>query len=136
MEGDSQVTWFEGNYQAYEEARHKRLRDLANRQAAEDQKAMAEAEKQINAAKDGNALVALGAAYVSTHQFDKGIVLLEQGIAKGNLKRAEDAKLHLGIAYLQAGNKAKASSTLKTVQGADGAADLARLWMIHANRSS
>ena len=118
-----------------EEARHKRLRDLANRQAAEDQKAMAEAEKQINAAKDGNALVALGAAYVSTHQFDKGIVLLEQGIAKGNLKRAEDAKLHLGIAYLKAGHKDKARHTLRSVQSSDGAADLARLWVILSQRS-
>jgi len=31
FEGDSQVVWFEGNYQAYEEARHKRLGIKADR---------------------------------------------------------------------------------------------------------
>ena len=116
---------------AGEEAdRHKRLRDLANKQAADDQKALAETEKQAHAAKDGNALVALGYAYASNRQFDKGSALLEQGIAKGNLKRPEDAKLHLGLAYLQAGHRDKARHLLHSVQGTDGAADIARLWLL------
>lgn len=114
--------------------RHKRLRDLANKQAADDQKTMAEAEKQANVAKDGNALVALGYAYVTNAQFEKGIALIEQGIAKGNLKRPEEAKLHLGVANLQAGNKDKARQVLRSVQGGEGAADLARLWLIQGGR--
>ena len=60
------------------------------------------------------------------------IALVEQGLARGGLKRPEDAKLHLGIAYLQSGNKTRALSMLKTVQGSDGVADLARLWVVHA----
>jgi hypothetical protein len=36
--------------------------------------------------------------------------------------------LHLGIAYLRAGNKAKANEAFRGVKGTDGAADLARLW--------
>ncbi|GAC1417821.1 MAG: hypothetical protein NVSMB6_20010 [Burkholderiaceae bacterium] len=59
--------------------------------------------------------------------------MMEQGIARGGLKRPEDAKLHLGIAYLQAGKKAEAIKMLKTVQGGDGTADLARYWIILAN---
>ena len=43
-------------------------------------------------------------------------------------KHLDDARLHLGIAYLRAGNKAKANETLRAVKGTDGAADLARLW--------
>jgi len=43
--------------------------------------------------------------------------------------------LHLGIAQLQAGKKAAAIKTLKTVQGNDGTADLARYWIIYANQS-
>ncbi len=116
--------------------RHKRLRDLANKQAADDQKALAEVEKQANAAKDGNALVALGYAYITSAQFEKGIALIEQGITKGNLKRPEDAKLHLGVAYLQAGNKAKAQQVLRSVQGGEGAADIARLWLIQGSRGT
>jgi GH24 family phage-related lysozyme (muramidase) len=36
--------------------------------------------------------------------------------------------LHLGIAYLRAGNRAKANEAFRSVKGTDGAADLARLW--------
>ena len=62
-------------------------------------------------------------------QFDKGISLMQQGIAKGKLKRSDEANLHLGIAYLRAGQKAKAREAFKLVSGTDGAADLARLWI-------
>jgi len=65
----------------------------------------------------------------------RGLQLMQQGIAKGGLKRAEDAKLHLGIAQLMAGDGAKAQATLKTVSGADGTADMARLWMLYARRN-
>ncbi len=61
---------------------------------------------------------------------------MEQGIKKGGLRRPEDAKLHLGIAYLQAGQKAKALQTFKTVGGTDGAAELARLWTVQARRTA
>ena len=51
---------------------------------------------------------------------------MQQGIAKGKLKRADEANLHLGIAYLRAGQKAKAQQAFKSVGGTDGTADLAR----------
>ena len=62
-------------------------------------------------------------------QFDKGIALMRQGIAQGKLKRADEANLHLGIAYLRAGQKARRKRSFQEVGGTDGTADLARLWM-------
>ena len=73
---------------------------------------------------------------VYSGQAAKGVQLIQQGIAKGGLKRPEDAKLHLGIAQLAAGDKAKAQATFKTVQGTDGTADLARLWALYARRTA
>jgi hypothetical protein len=108
--------------------RHKRLRELVNKKAAEDQKSLGEGDAQAETAKTGVAQVNTGYNYVANGKFDKGIPMMEAGIAKGGLKRPEDDKLHLGIAYLQAGNRSKAVQVLKTVQGGDGAADLARLW--------
>ena len=71
----------------------------------------------------------VGYAYVGLGEVDKGIALIEQGIAKGGLKRPEDAKLRLGMAQLSR-NKAKALQTLRSVGGSDGSADIARLWVI------
>lgn len=108
--------------------RHKRLRELVNKKAAEDQKSLGEGDAQAETAKTGVAQVNTGYNYVANGKFDKGIPMMEAGIAKGGLKRPEDDKLHLGIAYLQAGNRSKAVQVLKTVQGSDGTAELARLW--------
>ena len=116
-----------------EAARHKRLRDLAAKNAAEDLKTMAQGEAEAGKNKDGIGLVNLGYAYVTVGQVEKGIELMEQGIRKDSLKRPEDAKLHLALAYLQADKKAKAIQTFKTVQGTDGTADLARLWVMQVN---
>lgn len=119
--------------QGTEAARQKRLQDLALKKVDDDQKALPQAEADAGKAKDGNALVTIGYDYVTNGQFDKGISLIEQGIAKGDLKHPDDAKLHLGMAYLQADKKAKGLATLKTVQGTDGTMELAHYWSILAS---
>jgi len=117
--------------------RHKRLRDLALKQEAEGQAGIEQDVQEATAGKGGEGLVRAGYAYVTMGQVDKGIGLIEQGIAKGGLKRPEDAKLHLGIAQLQSAKaKGKAVQTLRSVHGNDGAADLGRLWAVHAGQQS
>ena len=117
--------------------RHKRLRDLALKQEAEGKAVIEKDTQEALAAKTGDELVHVGYIYVTMGQADKGIPMIEQGIAKGGLKRPEDAKLHLGMAQLQSGkNKGKAVQTLRSVQGNDGAADLGRLWAVYANQAS
>jgi hypothetical protein len=118
-----------------EAERHKRLRDLVAKRTEEAKKTAAEDEKAALAAKDGNDLVAIGMNQVFEGQKAKGVQLMQQGIAKGGLKRPEDAKLHLAIAQLLAGDNVKAQATLKTVSGNDGTSDLARLWALYAKRA-
>ena len=81
-------------------------------------------------------MVNTGFAYVVSGQHEKGIDMMERGIRKGGLKRPDDARLHLGIAYLRAGQKEQAVRAFKSVQGTDGAADLARLWTLYARRAA
>ena len=119
-----------------EAERHKRLRDLVAKKVAEDTASRGDDEKQALAAKSGDPLVSYGMGLVYIGQAAKGAQFIQQGIAKGGLKRTEDAKLHLGIAQLLAGEKAKAQATFKTVQGTDGTADLARLWALYARRAA
>jgi hypothetical protein len=109
-------------------AKHKPLQDKANKQAADDAKSLEAGETAAKAAKTGLAMVNMGYNFVTYGQFERGIALIEAGLAKGGLKYPEEAKLHLGMAYHKAGNKAKAAEILKTVQGNDGAVELARYW--------
>jgi hypothetical protein len=115
--------------------RHKRLKDLAAKTADEPVKARAQAEKDAQADKAGTALVTIGYNYVTEGAPQKGLAIMEQGVQKGGLKRPEDAKLLLGIAQLQYGAKSRGLQTLKGVQGSDGTAELARLWMLLGQRS-
>ena len=117
-----------------EAERHKRLRDLANKQEAEGKASIDQRATVAAATKDGNDLVQVGYAYATMGQADKAVALIEQGIAKGGLKRPDDAKLRLGMALLQTGkNKAKAVQVLRAVPGTDGTAELGRLWGLYAN---
>ncbi len=116
--------------------RHRRLKDLMIKRSDEDKTAQAANEAEAAAAKDGNGLVSVGYNQVLNGQAVKGLTTMQQGIAKGGLKRPEDAKLHLGMAQVVAGENAKAQATFKTVTGTDGTADLARLWSLYAKRKS
>ncbi len=119
-----------------EAARHRRLKDMAARSLAEDKKALARDESPV-AVKDGRALFNEGFNYVLLGKPEQGLALMEKGIRDAKaFRRLEHAKLQLGYACHLAGQNQKAIQILKTVQGADGAAALARLWAIRLSRAS
>jgi hypothetical protein len=114
-----------------EAARHQRLKDLALKQEAEQKAAIAGQAAEAATQKTGDDLVKTGSAYVAMGEVDQGIALIEKGIAKGGLKRPEDAKLRLGMAQLQSAKaKGAAAQTLRGVKGTDGVAEIARLWLV------
>ena len=111
--------------------RQQRLRAMVERSDEQSRAGIGARATAAATAKDGNALVQVGVQYVTMGQTDQGIALIEQGIAKGGLKRPDDATLHLGIAQVRsAAAKPKAAATLRSVRGKDGAADIARLWLL------
>jgi hypothetical protein len=117
-----------------EAERQNRLRDLANKQAAQDAASIAQGEAEVATAKDSDTLFAIGYNYVMNGKTERGLSLMEQAIHQNQLKHPEDAKLHLALAYAHAGQKAKAAQVLQSVRGNDGTADLARLWLLQTNR--
>ena len=118
--------------QGAEGARHKRLLDLMVKKIGEAKAGEAEALKAANDAKAGDDLVKLGLAKVFRGEGADGVKLIEQGITKGNLKRADDAQLYLGLAHYLTGDTAKAQAAWRQAKGADGSGELARLWTIHS----
>jgi hypothetical protein len=118
--------------QGAEGARHKRLLDLMVKKIAEGKAALPEAERAANDSKSGDELIKLGLAQVFGGDKATGLKLVDAGVAKGNFKRADDAKFYQGLAYHTAGDTAKAQQAWRTVKGTDGSGELARLWIIHS----
>ncbi len=121
--------------QGKDAARHQRLKDFMAKKVADAKAGFAAAEAAARDTKDGNGLIPLGLQLAQRGEGKKGAAMIEEGIAKGNLKREDDAKLYLGMAYFLAGDSAKAQSTWRGVKGTDGSGDLARLWAIHAKQA-
>jgi hypothetical protein len=110
--------------------RQRRLKDLVARKVAEDKKLLAEGERQAAQAANGDGLIATGFNLVMYGDYNKGLELMRQGMAKGGLTRPEEAKLRQGYAYVLAGQADEANKVLSQVRGKDGTADLAALWRI------
>ena len=107
-----------------------KLQEQVSKGLADDMKSLGQDEQRAAAAKTGVTPVNIGFNFVLHGQFDKGIALIEQGIAKGGLKNPEDAKLKLAVACLYAGQKDKAMQAFKSIGGSDGSEVLARLWLL------
>ena len=109
--------------------REARLTTMVAQQAANGSQALPQQEK---AATDATTTERLGESYASYGQFDKAIAAYGRALARGGLNYPDDAKLHLGLAYLASGQKAPARDTLKGIAGTDGTHDLAQLWLIRS----
>ncbi len=112
-------------------AADQKLRESATRAAAQDRSMLADSEAAALKAVNGNALYGLGMALSATGAHARGLALITQGMAKGGLRRPDDAQLHLGVVALRAGKADQAKAAFAAVKGSDGAADLARLFIVH-----
>ena len=123
-------------------AAHQSLRDQVRKQAATEAADRAAAEAAAKTAPNGNGLVDLGWAMVASQppgaapaQVEPGLTLIEQGVAKGGLRRPVEARLHLAMAQLAAGRKDAARQTLKALDAdakGDPLAVPVQLWSLFA----
>ena len=112
--------------------RHQRLKDLAAKTLADQQKNAATQEANFRKEKDADGLANLGYAMVSDGKAD-GLKLMEEAIKLGSGRKPEEMKLHYGVAQHVAGKKSAAISTLKSVKGTAGEPELARYWTMYIN---
>jgi len=118
-------------------ARHQRLKDLVLKQQADSAAGITQAAIDAAGVPGGNDLVKVGTVYASMGQTDKAVELIEKGIAKGDLKRPDDAKLRLALALVQAPKtRAKGLQMLRGVSGSDGTADVAKLYAVMVQQQS
>jgi hypothetical protein len=123
-------------------AAHQTLRDQVRKQAEAERADRAAAEASAKTAPNGNGLVDLGWAMVAglpsgapAAQLEPGLALMEQGIAKGGLRRPVEARLHLAMGQLAAGRKDAARQALKALEAeakTDPLAVPVQLWSMFA----
>lgn len=114
-------------------AADQKLREAATKAANQDRASAADSEAAAMKGKDGNAAYGLGLALSAAGAHDRALALMTHGLAKGGLRRPDDAQLHLGVAQWRAGKIDAARASFAAVKGSDGGADLARLWTIYLN---
>jgi tetratricopeptide (TPR) repeat protein len=114
------------------QGRYDRLLTSAKKSAADDKAQLPQLAKEADKASSGQALVALGQAYLSYGMVDEAIEALKKGIAKGGATDADEAQLSLGQAYLRKGQKDLARQSFKAVKAESKWRDLADLWDIRA----
>jgi hypothetical protein len=68
---------------------------------------------------------------------DKGLAMMQEGMRRGTgpSKRPDHARLQIAYAYHLAAQNERAIQLFKGVQGSDGSATLARLWVIRLGRT-
>jgi hypothetical protein len=118
--------------------RYQHLLDGAKQRATGDQAQLAKNEAAAESAANGDALVQVGAAYLSYGQNDKAVATLTKGIAKGSLKYPDEANVLLGIAQLRSHSAAEAQKTFEKVASSSNQnyARLGKLWALHAGARS
>ena len=118
-----------------EASRQQRLRALVQKTYDDNKDKLDGRVAAAQGEHDGNPLVSLGEEMNSYGMYTKGIPLVLAGMKKGSLRHPDDAKLHLGLAYMNAGQKAQAIAWLRSVGGKEGAAEIARLWLIRIGKA-
>ncbi len=109
--------------------RHARLMTMAKEKAAEDQATLSAGEAEAAAQESGDADVMFGEAYWTYGQYEKAVAAIERGIGKG-VKNMDEAHLRLGLAFLGAGDKPKATAAFKKITAGSPEAQIAHLWTL------
>lgn len=114
--------------------RYQHLLGSAMQRAQADEASLPAQQAKAQSDASGDALVAVGAAYLSYGQADKAASVIAMGIAKGNLKYPEQADVLLGMAQLRSHNVAAAHHTFDKLANSsnEGYAQLGRLWVLHS----
>ena len=116
----------------------RRLTDKAGKSAAEDQATL---EKDIARARtltDGLAMFNYGFNLFQLGQADRGVALMEQGLAKGIARNSDVVKLRLVAVYAKLNQRDKASELLASLAGKSepvGLEECVRYWQLFLRRA-
>jgi len=99
------------------------------RQAQELDKAIPAMEEAAAKSDDGELYARLGNIYLDGDQFDKAIVAINKGLARGGVKRPDTARLVLGMAYFNDKQYDKAREAFKAAGRDERSQKYASQWL-------
>lgn len=105
------------------------LAGSAWRQARETAKSIPMMEKAAAKSEEGELYTRLGNVYLDGDQFDKAVTAIEKGLAKGGVKRADQAQLTLGMAYFNLGNYGEARKAFRAASKDKRSKQYASQWL-------
>lgn len=111
--------------------RNGRLLEASKKKAVERRGELPKDEKDADKDPSGDALVQVGAAYMTYGDYAKAVELMQRGIGKGNLKASDEAYLLLGLAQLRQKNVPDAERTLGKIKDGTSYDRLGKLWLMH-----
>ncbi|MGH8254527.1 MAG: tetratricopeptide repeat protein [Steroidobacteraceae bacterium] len=117
----------------HDKERSARLLDKVRRNAADDRASLPKAERDAAKSPTGDGLVQVGAAYLGFNMPDKALAAISAGIAKGNLKYADESYMLLGIAYERNKNPTEAVKAFNRANNDPKYARIAKLWALEAH---
>ena len=119
-------------------AQHRQLRDRLKSQSDADRRTLDADAVSARTAPDGQALFAVGFNMLQVGLGERGLPLMEQGLAKGVPRNTDLAGLRMLASYAQMGQRDKAKQLLASMAGksqAVGYAQLLRYWALFLNQA-
>ena len=105
------------------------LAGSAWRQAQETKKSIPMMEKAAAKSDEGELYTRLGNVYLDGDQFEKAVASINKGLSKGGVKRPDQARLALGMAYFNLGNYKDARRVFREAAKDDRSEKYAKQWL-------
>jgi uncharacterized protein HemY len=105
----------------------------ALRQSQEIDEAIPAMEKAASMSDDGDLYARLGNIYLDADQSDKAIEAINKGLERGGVKRADNARLVLGMAYFNEKEYAKARDAFRAAGRDERSKKYADQWIKYMN---
>jgi tetratricopeptide (TPR) repeat protein len=103
------------------------------RQAQEVDLAITAMEKAASKSDDGDLYARLGSIYLDGEQFDKAIEAINKGLQRGGVRRPDNARLVLGMAYFNQGQYEQARDAFRAAGRDERSEKYARQWIQYMN---
>lgn len=112
-----------------EKSKNYELAGSAWRQAQETQKSIPMMEKAAAKSDDGELYTRLGNVYLDGDQFQQAVDAINKGLSKGGVKRPDQARLALGMAYFNLGDYTAARKVFRVAAKDDRSKKYANQWL-------